>query len=255
VAEEPGCRIPCALVAAEDRIGSGALRARSTIVGMQGEDWIVPQQEEVLRSRALDDIPELLLADKVSHAVADLVQATPVDARPRERAPGEFQHQALWLMAVIGLRALRAAMNVIAVGYEDQAAGYQRLIDELWNRAQKVRFDKSGNYAQQWCEGKPPGKAAKLTEQGLWEFWSRTQHADPAAVLNWVAITQEDGSATVLLGPERRPELVRGALTVMLSEVRDLGAMLAAQVSTAVPDLDSLTDEIVAAHRLHGLAD
>ena len=222
---------------------------------MQGEDWIVPQQEEVLRNRALDDIPELLLADKISRAVVDLVQATPVDARRTEGAPSEFQHQALWLMAVIGLRALRAAMNVIAVGYEDQAAGYQRLIDELWNRAQKVRSDKSGNYARQWCEGKPPGKAAKLTEQDLWEFWSRTQHADPAAVLNWVAVTQEDGSAKVLLGPERRPDIVRGTITVMLSEVRDLGGMLAAQTSTPVPDLDALTDEIVAAHRLHGLAD
>ena len=28
---------------------------------------------------------------------------------------------------VIGLRALRAAMHVIAIGYENQAAGYQRL--------------------------------------------------------------------------------------------------------------------------------
>jgi hypothetical protein len=32
---------------------------------------------------------------------------------------------------VIGLRALRAAKHVIAIGYEDQAAGYLRLIDEL----------------------------------------------------------------------------------------------------------------------------
>jgi hypothetical protein len=146
-------------------------------------------------------------------------------------------------------------MNVIAVGYEDQAAGYLRLIDELWNRARKVRSDQSGSYARQWCEGKPPGKGAKLTEQDLWEFLSHPQHADPAAVLDWVAITQEDGTAKVLLGPERRPEIVRGTLTVMLSEIRDLGGMLAAQTSTAVPDLDALTEEIVAAHRLHGLAE
>lgn len=74
-------------------------------------------------------------------------------------------------------------------------------------------------------------------------------------MLNWVAITQEDGSAKVLLGPERRPEIVRDTLTVMLSEIRDLGGMLVVQTSTAVPDFDALTDEIVAAHRLHGLAD
>lgn len=119
---------------------------------------MLPQHEEALRCCALDDVPELLLADQVSHAVADLVQATPVDARLGNRTPEEYQHNALWLMAVIGVRALRAAMNVIAVGYEDQAAGYVRLIDELWNRAQKVRSDHSGTYAKRWCEGKPPGK-------------------------------------------------------------------------------------------------
>jgi dienelactone hydrolase len=77
-------------------------RRASTLPGMLGEDWIVPHQEEALRNRAPGDIPELLLADKVSHAVADLVQATPVDARPRDRTPAEYQHHALWLMAVIG---------------------------------------------------------------------------------------------------------------------------------------------------------
>lgn len=98
-------------------------------------------------------------------------------------------------------------------------------------------------------------KGAKLTEQDLWEFLSHPQHADPAAVLDWVAVTQEDGSARVLLGPERRPEIVRATTTVMLSQVRDLGGMLAAQTSSAVPDLDALTEQIRAAHRLHGLAD
>ena len=222
---------------------------------MFGEPWIVSQREEELREGAVADVPELLLADGVWRVVADLVERTSVDARAGDRSAADYQHQALWLMTIIGLRALRAAMHVIAVGYEDQAAGYQRLIDELWSRGQKVRTDRSGNYAKQWCEGKPPGKAAKLTEQDLWEFWSRTQHADPAAVWNWVAVTQPDGTAKVLLGPERRPEIVRGTLTVMLSQLRDLGGMLAAHTKTPVPALDLLTEEVLDAHRLHGLID
>ena len=106
---------------------------------MLGDVWIVPQREEALRERATDDLPELLLVDKVTHAVAALIQQTPVDARQSDRSAAEYQHQALWLMTVMGFRALRAAMHVIAVGYEEQAAGYQRLIDELWSRARKVR--------------------------------------------------------------------------------------------------------------------
>jgi hypothetical protein len=58
-----------------------------------------------------------------------------------------------------------------------------------------------------------------------------------------------------MLGPERQPEIVRGTLTVRISEVRDLGDMLAAQTSTPVPAVDALTDEIRSAHQLHGLAD
>jgi len=87
----------------------------------------------------------------------------------------------------------------------------------------------------------------------VWGFWSRTQHADPAAVYNWITIAHDDGSATVLLGPERRTDIVRGTLTVMICEVRDLGGMLAAQTATAVPGLDVLDHEVVEAARRHGI--
>jgi hypothetical protein len=63
------------------------------------------------------------------------------------------------------------------------------------------------------------------------------------------------GTAKVMLGPERRPEIVRGTLTSMIAEVRGLGDMLAAQTSTPVPNVDTLTDIIRSAHQLHGLAD
>jgi hypothetical protein len=230
-------------------------RLPPTIELMADEPPDIAEREEALRTRALEELPELALADKTTRLLCDLIQRTPVDATKMNPTASELQHHALWLMAISGHRTLRAAMHVLSVGYEDQAAGYQRVIDELWSRAQKVRSDASGSYASRWVEGKPPGKAAKLTEQDVWEFWSKTQHADPDAVRNWVAVPQEDGSVKIILGPERRPDITRGTLTLMIVQVRDLAGMLAAQTGAAVPGLDALTAEIDEARQRHGLLD
>jgi len=127
-------------------------------------------------------------------------------------------------MAVIAFRAARAAIWVTSAGYEDQAIGYMRLIDELHNRAQKVRADPSGRYAREWIAGKSLGKGAKLAGQEMWEMLSGPVHANAKAVFDWLAIEQEDGSTKVVLGPERRPEVSNSNLTYIAGELRDMAS-------------------------------
>ena len=150
-------------------------------------------------------------------------------------------------MAIIALRALRAAIHVLSVGYEDQSVGFQRLIDELHNRAQKVRADSSGDYARQWLDGRSLGKGAKLAGQDFWEFLSGPVHGNVRAVLDWLAVSQDDGSARVVIGPERRPEVANAALTYMASEGRDIASMLAVEAGIKV-DTRELDRRIQAAH-------
>src|SRR5205823_6554719 len=100
-----------------------------------------------------------------------------------------------------------AAMAVLSSGYEDQAIGYQRLVDELQNRARKVWEDKSGNYAREWLDGKTLGKGAKLAGQDFWEFLSAPVHGNVRAVLDWLAVSEDDGATHVVVGPERRPQV------------------------------------------------
>jgi hypothetical protein len=196
---------------------------------MPQDDWPLAERERELLRTARSELAALALADEVSRLLAKLVQRVTIDATQEDRSPEDFRRHALWFMAIIVLRALRAAMQVLSVGYDDQSLGYQRLIDELHNRAQKVREDKSGEYARQWLDGRSLGKGAKLAGQEFWEFLSRPVHGNARAVLDWLAITQDDGSAKVVIGPERRPEVTNAALTYMASEARDIANLLAIQ--------------------------
>jgi hypothetical protein len=190
-------------------------------------DWSIPKREEELRQTADMDLPTLALADEVSRLLGEVIQSISIDAAREDRNPKDCRVHALWFMAIIALRALRAAMQALRSGYEDQSVGYQRLIDELHNRAQKVRDDDSGDYARQWLDGRGLGKGAKLAGQDFWEFLSGPVHANARAVLDWIAISQPDGSAKIVIGPERRPDVANAALTYMASEGRDIANLLA----------------------------
>jgi hypothetical protein len=153
-------------------------------------------------------------------------------------------------MAIITLRALRAAMHIFAIGYEDQAIGFQRLIDELHNRAQAIDADESGDQARAWLAGKNVGSGAKLAGQEFWELLSGPVHANARAVLDWLAVTQPDGSAKVTVGPERRPEMADPALVFMAGEARDIAMRLARLVGVPI-DLTALDAKIRAAQEEH----
>jgi hypothetical protein len=190
-------------------------------------DWSIPETEEKLRLSAEADLPTLVLADSVSRLLAEIIQDISIDASEKDQGSKALRIHALWFMAIIALRALRAAMQALRTGYEDQAVGYQRLIDELHNRAQQLVKDESGDYARQWLKGRGLGKGARLAGQDFWEFMSGPVHANARAVLDWIAISQADGSTQIVVGPERRSEVANPALVFMASEGRDIALLLA----------------------------
>lgn len=206
----------------------------------------VPQQEAALLAGAQRDLAALQLADEVTALLVDFIQRIRIEPRQPDGESANDRLHALWYMAISALRASRAAMHVLSLGYEDQSVGYQRLIDELHNRAQKVRADASGQYASQWLAGRSQGKGAKLAGQEFWDFLSRPSHADVRAIMDWIAVPHEDGSVKIVIGPERRPEQANAALTYISGEARDIASMLAAEAGLAV-DLRSLDLRIAAA--------
>lgn len=198
---------------------------------------------------AYADLEALALADHATAALAGVLASVPVP--PSDSGAAASQHNALWMMCIAGLRAARAAMAVIGRGYEDQAIGHARLIDELHNRAQKVREDSSGEYARQWLQGKPPGSGAKLAGQDFWELISGPVHADPRGILDWLAVSQDDGTTSVVVGPERRPDVTNATLTYIASEIRDLACMLLKQVGRPLDGFTDLTKDLEEAFDKH----
>jgi hypothetical protein len=178
--------------------------------------------------------------------LAEVIQRIRIDPGQPDDEPARDRLHALWYMAISALRASRAAMHIFSLGYEDQSVGYQRLIDELHNRAQRVRADASGQYATRWLAGRSQGKGAKLAGQEFWDFLSRPSHADVRAIMDWIAVPQEDGSVKIVIGPERRPEQANAALTYISGEARDIASMLALEAGLTV-DLRSLDLRLAAA--------
>lgn len=152
------------------------------------------------------------------------------------------------MMGVQSFRALRAALGIIASGYDDQAVGDVRLISELHGRARKVFEDESGEYARQWIDGRTGGSGAKVVGQDLWEVLSGPPHPTARATLDWTAVASENGPTLVVLGPERRPDLSNGTLAFIAGEIRDIGYVLATAsgISGVLPE--SLDTAILVAH-------
>jgi hypothetical protein len=195
--------------------------------------WSMSARETELQRTADDDLPALAIADEVSRLLVEVIQS--ISLPPQEELDSkDLRLQALWFMAIIALRAMRAAMQALRSGYEDQAVGYQRLIDELHNRAKKVLEDNSGEYARQWLLGRGLGKGAKLAGRDFWDLLSGPVHANARAVFDWLAVSQPDGTTKVVIGPERRAPVANAALTYIASESRDLAVGLALEAGRSL---------------------
>jgi hypothetical protein len=81
----------------------------------------VPRVEQEHQEHATDDLEALSLADAASELLSRLVEQITIDATHGTPDASALRRHALWFMAIIAFRALRAAKQVMAAGYEDQA--------------------------------------------------------------------------------------------------------------------------------------
>ncbi len=207
-------------------------------------DWIVTQREREFEQSAADELPTLVLADDVSQLLVHVIEQVRIDPNERDRLAEEPRRNALWFMAIVTVRAMRSAMQVLATGYEEQSVGFQKLIDELHERAQQIRADESGEAARRWLSGKAIDRASRLPGQALWESLTRPVQSDTTAVLDWLAISKGGTETRVVIGPERRPEVANAAITHMASEGRDIATLLSLEVGLELPDLGDLDARI-----------
>jgi hypothetical protein len=156
----------------------------------------------------------------------------------RDPPAGYWRARAMLYLGTLALRTTRAAMVVVASGYEDQAIGLQRTLLEIHSRIQHVANDESGAYAKHWLEGRAgkPGKAVgSFSPEDLWKMLSRSSHADHRAVENFLAVTQDDGTTSLVVMPERRQDVSNAILVTFAGEARDVAVMIARELELTIP--------------------
>ena len=203
------------------------------------------QAERKLASTADADLPTIGVLRLATDRLGWVLQHAGFEATDEDPPPASYvRAKALLYMGTLAVRAGRAAIAVLRVGYEAEALPYKRVLMELHSRAQRVVDDHSGEYARQWLANRAgkPARSLRDVPDGLWDVLSNSSHADARAVGNFLAVSREDGTSLVVL-PERRPALSNGTLAMMAGEIRDIAMILARENELDIPDgtgLDAL---------------
>jgi hypothetical protein len=192
------------------------------------------------------------LVDGATEALEYALARGGFDATDEDPPPASYwRAKALLYIAVIALRALRAAAWLIRVGYEPEALTFKRTLSEALSRARRVHDDQSGEYARQWLQGRAgkPQKALLDYPEGLWELLSHAAHVDHRAIENSLAVTDDEGNHRVVVAPERRPVLVNATLVTCAAEARDVAVVIGLEHGFEWPPwMATLTDELMAAN-------
>jgi hypothetical protein len=204
-----------------------------------------------MRSTMWLELPAYHVANAATEALLWVIQQSPVEGRDEDDdAPASYwRAKALLYLGVLAVRITRAAMAVIANGYEQEAMTYKRALMEAHSRVQRVATDKSGSYAREWLHGRA-GKPAKavggFSPEDLWTMLSHSSHADHRAVETFLAISNDDGTTSLLTAPERRIQVSNGTLAIFAGETRDVARILAAEHGLTIPNLAELDAAIAA---------
>src|SRR4051812_10939684 len=128
-----------------------------------------------MRASAWLELPAYAVANWSTEMLLSILNQAGFDAHKgdEEDPPAAYwRAKALLYLGVLAVRSTRAAMAVIANGYEAESMTYKRTLTEVHSRARLVAADESGSYAREWLRGRA-GKPAKavggFSPDDLWE--------------------------------------------------------------------------------------
>jgi len=196
--------------------------------------------EGAFRGSVWAELPAYRIADGATDALLWTLNRARVEGGEGDAPPEYLRRRALAYLAVMTLREARAILTLTACGYEAETTPHARTLVEALGRAQSVERDRSGSYARGWLEGRAGTPAREFSKQkadDLWKLMSHSSHADHRGVENMYAITNHDGSTSLLVMPERRPQVSDAILGLTASHVRDRDQRLP-RLLRPVADLD-----------------
>lgn len=204
-------------------------------------------EEELFETFGSFAAREINLCEKVSTCLMALVQRNgpgPIRSDPSEElTPEQLRLGAMIGIAIRTIRAMRAALAVLSVGYEVEGGVYDRLLIELRGRMAQIADDASGEIARKWLQGQAPTRISRIwanpTMKSLYANLSTAVHADSRAFGPLV----EPSVDTLLIGP-RRSSMTRASLIAQSVVGYEVLATLSRESGITISGADELIGEI-----------
>lgn len=206
---------------------------------------------ELRLQEAFRQVPEWELAGLASIGLAQVLLALPPRSYegPRSGAGPVLQLYAQQIIGIRIFRTVRAAMAVLAIGYEPETRALDRIIVELIAHRKAIDEDPSGEEARLWLDGKRDhGISAKVNAMqptDMYRHLSQDSHGDPRAV--WRLFHEESGA--IILGPTRRPLAARASLLMYAGVCVDQAGIVAALAGLSVGGHEELAERVRAGWR------
>ena len=170
-------------------------------------EMTIDDQESELRQAVDAELPERGLADTATTCLAQIIEGSAQGNRPESGSPESLNLHALMGIAVLTFRATRAAMAIVAAGYESEANRHLRSVVELHAHRKAIETDATGEEARAWLDRKR-GRGitrrvqAAGTAKGLYGELSADAHGDPAGIYRRLMLVDGEARA-VNWGPHR----------------------------------------------------
>ncbi len=171
---------------------------------------------------------------------------------------GQHREHAIAFLSVRLLRACRAAMGVLAAGWETEGMGATRQVVEINARLYEVAADETPETGRLYLRGKPKtsiGAAIRAVTPevdpaataALYRGLSQDAHADVRAIMRRATV-DDDRQASITWGPEHTED-TRLFLLICGSFAADAATRLAVEADVEHPNSDALSTYLQAVER------
>jgi len=148
--------------------------------------WTFEAWEQELAVVAVRDLNFLKLARLAAATLADALARVPAPETTEPLAASAYRQLAALQLGALAVRSTLGLAVLVSNGYEVEAHGLKRRLSEVFNRAQLVADDPSGEQARRWLEGRDAGTHGRVAQKvgalDSWQFLSVSTHADSGGI-------------------------------------------------------------------------
>lgn len=221
-----------------------------------GRETVSLSEHEARLRQVAFQTREYIAADWATSNLASVIQLAAGSGWASQA--GQHRKHAIALLSVRILRACRAAIGVLAAGWETEGIGVTRQVVEINARLCEVAADRTPETARRYLHGKPKtsiGAAIRAATPevdpsavaGFYRGLSRYAHADVGGITHR-ATEDDDLRASITWGPDHTED-TRLFLLVCGSLAAEAATRLAVEADVEHPNRDALSTYLQAVER------